>query len=72
MKYIEIRHAYLFCGLGGGAKGFNQGIARYGNLVARFRCIGGVDVDKAALADFARLTGCRGTQPIAAALMAAQ
>lgn len=61
MEYIEIRHAHLFCGLGGGAKGFNQGGARYGNLKARFRCLGGVDVDKAALADFARLTGCRGT-----------
>lgn len=61
MEYMEIRHAQLFCGLGGGAKGFNQGVARYGNLKARFRCLGGVDVDKAALADFARLTGCRGT-----------
>lgn len=61
MEYMEIRHAHLFCGLGGGAKGFNQGVARYGNLKARFRCLGGVDVDKAALADFARLTGCRGT-----------
>jgi hypothetical protein len=27
----EIRHFHLFCGLGGGAKGFNNGEARVGN-----------------------------------------
>lgn len=44
----EIRHFHLFAGLGGGARGFNRGNARVGNLKAQFRCIGGVDVDAAA------------------------
>lgn len=57
----EIRHFHLFCGLGGGAKGFNRGQARVGNMEARFRCIGGVDVDANAIADFQRLAGAPGT-----------
>lgn len=62
MKTIkEIRHFHLFCGLGGGAKGFNRGQARVGNMQAKFRCIGGVDVDPASIADFERLSGCKGT-----------
>ena len=38
----EVRHFHLFCGLGGGACGFNRGSARVGNMVADFRCIGGI------------------------------
>ena len=57
----EITHAHFFCGLGGGAKGFNKGRARLGNTVARFRCLGGVDSDPAAIADFNRLAGVPGT-----------
>lgn len=57
----EIRHFHLFCGLGGGAKGFNRGNARVGNMEARFRCIGGIDVDPGAIADFQRLSGAPGT-----------
>ena len=57
----EIRHFHLFAGLGGGARGFNRGNARVGNLKAQFRCIGGVDVDAAAIADFERLVGVPGT-----------
>jgi site-specific DNA-cytosine methylase len=57
----EIRHFHLFCGLGGGAKGFNQASPRVGNMVGRFRCLGGIDVDAPAIRDFARLTGVRGT-----------
>lgn len=57
----EVKHFHLFCGLGAGAKGFNRGHARVGSLEARFRCIGGVDVDPAAIADFGRLTGTPGT-----------
>ena len=56
-----IRHFHLFCGLGGGAKGFNDAGARVGNMVGKFRCIGGVDVDASAIRDFERLTGARGT-----------
>ncbi len=61
MEQIEIRHFHLFCGLGGGAKGFNRGHARVGKLEAKFRCIGGVDVDPAAIRDFQRITGTKGT-----------
>lgn len=57
----EIRHFHLFCGLGGGARGFNQAQPRVGNLQAAFRCIGGVDVDPASIRDFQRLTGVPGT-----------
>lgn len=57
----EIRHWHGFCGLGGGAGGFNRGRARVGNMVAKFRCIGGVDVDAAAVVDFGRLAGVPGT-----------
>ena len=60
-EIVEIRHFHLFCGLGGGARGFNRGRARVGNLHARFRCLGGIDVSPAAIADFERLAGVLGT-----------
>lgn len=58
---FEIRHAHLFCGLGGGAAGFNQARPDIGTAAAKFRCIGGIDNDAAAIADFTRLSGVRGT-----------
>lgn len=58
---IEIRHFHLFCGIGGGARGFNAGNARLGRAQAAFRCIGGVDADSRAVADFSRLAGVDGT-----------
>lgn len=61
LEQREVKHFHLFCGLGAGAKGFNCGHARVGSMEARFRCIGGVDVDPAAIADFGRLTGTPGT-----------
>ncbi len=61
MNHIDIRHFHMFAGLGGGAKGFNRGEARVGQLQARFRCIGGIDVDPAAMRDFERLAGVPGT-----------
>ena len=57
----DITHFHMFCGLGGGAKGFNNGHARVGNTEARFRCLGGIDSDSAAIADFNRLAGVPGT-----------
>lgn len=57
----EIRHFHLFGAIGGGAKGFMRGKARIGNLVARPRCIGSVDVDPAANRDFKRLVGVEAT-----------
>jgi site-specific DNA-cytosine methylase len=56
-----ITHAHLFCGVGGGARGFNQATARVGILEADFRCLGGIDVDAAAIRDFSRLAGVPGT-----------
>lgn len=58
---VEILHYHMFCGLGGGAKGMNRGDARVGALRARFTCIGGVDSDPAAIADFSRAAGVSGT-----------
>ncbi|BAI99006.1 hypothetical protein Sj15T_10030 [Sphingobium sp. TA15] len=56
-----IRHAHVFCGLGAGARGFNMAKARVGNVVARFLCTGGIDVDAGAIRNFERLTGTPGT-----------
>ncbi|MBI5330085.1 MAG: DNA cytosine methyltransferase [Betaproteobacteria bacterium] len=61
MRLVEIKHFHLFAGLGGGAAGFNRGEARVGNLQARFRCLGGIDVNAPAIADFGRLAGVPGT-----------
>lgn len=61
LESVEITHFHLFCGLGGGARGFNQGRAQVGALRARFRCVGGVDVSAAAIRDFERLAGVPGT-----------
>lgn len=58
---VEIRHFHLFCGLGGGAKGFNRASPRVGSMVAKFRCLGGIDVDGASIRDFTRLAGVQGT-----------
>lgn len=58
----EILHAHLFAGLGGGARGFNRASARVGTMTASFRCLGGIDVDAAAITDFERLSGVRGTR----------
>jgi len=61
MSIAEIRHFHLFCGLGGGARGFNRASPRVGTMQAKFRCIGGIDVDPASIRDFGRLAGTRGT-----------
>ncbi len=57
----EIRHGHLFCGIGAGAKGFNRGQARVGAMRAKFRCVGGIDVDRAACRDFERIARARAT-----------
>ena len=61
MSAVDIRHAHLFCGLGGGAKGFNAARPRVGTMTGKFRCIGGIDVDPAGIRDFQRLSGVPGT-----------
>ncbi|MDW3683052.1 DNA cytosine methyltransferase [Cupriavidus sp. CV2] len=49
------------CGLGGGAKGFRKAASQVGNLVATWKCIGGIDVDPAAARDFEQLVGVKCT-----------
>ncbi len=57
----EILHFHVFCGIAGGAKGFNNAHARVGTVRARFRCLGGVDSDPSAIRDFTRIAGVPGT-----------
>lgn len=57
----EIRSFMLFGAIGAGAKGFMRGNARVGNMVAKPRCIGSVDVDAAANRDFKKLVGVDAT-----------
>ena len=61
MATFEFKHAHLFCGLGGGAAGFNDARAAITGASATWRCIGGIDVDRAAIADFNRMAGVDGT-----------
>ncbi|MDH0099974.1 DNA cytosine methyltransferase [Stutzerimonas stutzeri] len=56
-----LRHFHFCCGLGGGAKGFNQAKPVVGNIQAHWECLGGIDVDPAGLRDFERLAGVPGT-----------
>lgn len=49
------------CGLGGGAKGFKKAASQVGNMVATWKCIGGIDVDPAAARDFEQLVGAKCT-----------
>ncbi|WP_416048998.1 DNA cytosine methyltransferase [Cupriavidus basilensis] len=49
------------CGLGGGAKGFKKAASQVGNMVASWKCIGGIDVDPAAARDFEQLVGAKCT-----------
>jgi site-specific DNA-cytosine methylase len=61
METKVFRHAHLACGIGAGARGFNMANPRIGNVSARFECAGGIDVDAAAIANFEKLTGAKGT-----------
>lgn len=58
---VPVRHFHLFCGVGGGALGFNRGEARVGRLSAQFRCLGGIDSDASACRDFTTLVGVPAT-----------
>ena len=50
----EILHFHFCCGLGGGKKGFNRARPQVGSTGGIMRCIGGIDVDPAAIRDFDR------------------
>lgn len=56
-----ITHGHLFCGIGVGAMGFNNAQPRVEQVAGRFVCVGGIDVDAGAIANFSLLTGVPGT-----------
>ncbi len=64
-RVLDVTHFTLCCGIGGLSLGLSRGTATVssalGDVTARMRCIGGVDVDPAVVEDFGRLTGARGT-----------
>ncbi|MBF5006889.1 DNA cytosine methyltransferase [Diaphorobacter caeni] len=53
----EITHFHLFGGAGSGAAGFNDATPDIGTIKGRMRCVGGIDVDARACADFKTMTG---------------
>jgi len=55
----EITHFHLFGGAGSGAAGFNDATPDIGTIKGRMRCVGGIDVDARACADFRTMTGVR-------------
>lgn len=55
------RDFHLFCGAGGGAKGFRRARFRVGIREGGWRTIGGIDSDAGAILNFERAAGCRGT-----------
>ncbi|HCE7209026.1 TPA: DNA cytosine methyltransferase [Pseudomonas aeruginosa] len=55
------KHFGFCCGLGSGAAGFNDSSLQIANMLGNWRCIGGVDIDPAGLADFEEFTGTKGT-----------
>jgi site-specific DNA-cytosine methylase len=61
MSEVEFTFFCGFSGPGGGALGFCKGDARLGQLRAKFRCLGGFDVDPKCVRDFTRLVGVPAT-----------
>ncbi|KWF83370.1 DNA methyltransferase [Burkholderia cepacia] len=58
MDMTRTYNVFTMCsGLGGGAKGFQKAVSRVGKLIAKWRCIGGVDNDPAACRDFLSRVG---------------
>lgn len=58
MEMTRTYNVFTMCsGLGGGAKGFQKAQSRVGELIANWRCIGGIDNDPAACRDFRTIVG---------------
>jgi site-specific DNA-cytosine methylase len=60
MMNYKILH--LFCGIGGGALGFQNAITEYKGLVGKFETLVGIDCDPLACEDFEKLTGAPAVQ----------
>lgn len=56
---ISYKVLHLFCGIGGGAIGFQNAFEEYRGIKGKFETICGIDVDEEACEDFRRLTGSR-------------
>lgn len=61
-RNLEYGVLHLFCGIGGGAIGFQQAVEEYKGMVGRFRTLAGIDVDPEACEDFEALTGAPAVQ----------
>lgn len=61
-QQIKFGVLHLFCGIGGGALGFQQSRGEYRGIKARFHTIAGIDCDPEACEDFENLTGARTIQ----------
>lgn len=61
METMEFGVFHLFSGMGSGALGFARAQETYLGMQARFRTLGGVDVDPEACRDFEMLTGVPAT-----------
>ncbi|WP_036837082.1 DNA cytosine methyltransferase [Polaromonas sp. CF318] len=57
MSLENIHHFHVCGGVGSGAAGFNDADPTLGTLKGKMVCVGGVDVDPRACADFKQLTG---------------
>ena len=57
MTTQEVHHFHLFGGAGSGAAGFNDANPSIGAIKGRMVCVGGIDVDARACADFKMMTG---------------
>lgn len=60
-RKVEATHMHLFCGMGGFAIGFNAAKAEHAGMTLTWRCLGGIDSNPAAIADFGQLVGVPGT-----------
>lgn len=61
MSITQIKHFHVCGGSGSGAAGFKDARPELGTLKGEMVCLGGIDVDPQACADFQMLTGVRQT-----------
>lgn len=62
MKEHKFKALYLFCGIGGGALGFQQAREEYKGIQGQFETICGIDCDPEICKDFENITGSRAVQ----------